>query len=671
MKFTIAIKLTLLVTTVVVVTSGVLGFSVNSEYDQLLAKQELKNMGENTGEEATEILTTIKRMNEDVLFLSLTPPIQGIIRAQQNNGIDNLDGYSEKVWKKRLAIIFKSFLESKPHYHSIRFIGKSNNGKELVRVDRHTEEVIAHVLKDLQNKGSRSYYKKGIKLNEHDIYVSDVEYNRENGVIAEPYQLVMRSVTPAYTKERSVFGVVVININSDRLFEDFLSDNTNEDENTIRYIINSKEEILNLKNKEEEKILKTNASPFPLKNHPKWISFFSRIDVKEISKKIKHQDRDIALYAKKIFLDKKRFFTLVEEKPYEAVIEHASHVKKNSLWIIVALLLPAVLVTVIFSNRFTRPLKNITDSIINFKKNRSALNLDVMSNDEIGALAAAFREMIHDLDQAQEQLVQSEKMASIGQLAAGVAHEINNPVGFIGSNINTLKDYCNDLIKVIDEYEKEDEYLKTDSSHWKSIEKTKDEVDLEYLKDDIGKLISESTDGVKRVKEIVQNLKDFSHVDETEWQWANIHAGLDSTLNIVNNEIKYKAEVIKHYGEIPEVECIASQLNQVFMNLLVNAAHSIEEQGTITIETGLTDSNWVWISITDTGKGIPKELQKNIFDPFFTTKPIGQGTGLGLSLSYGIIDTHSGRIQVDSTEGVGTKFSIWLPVSQKQHAEAV
>ena len=255
-------------------------------------------------------------------------------------------------------------------------------------------------------------------------------------------------------------------------------------------------------------------------------------------------------------------------------------------------------------------------------------------------------------------------MASIGQLAAGVAHEINNPVGFIGSNIYTLETYCDDLLEIIKQYESADEYLKANDIFWTPIEKIKKEKDFDYLKGDIHNLISESSDGVKRVKDIVQDLKDFSHVDEAEWQCANIHSGLNSTLNIVNNEIKYKADVIKKYGEIPEVECIASQLNQVFMNLLVNAAHAIDERGTITIETGLTDSDWVWISISDTGKGIPKSKLKNIFDPFFTTKPIGQGTGLGLSLSYGIIEKHSGRIDVESVEGVGTKFAIWLPVKQ-------
>ena len=184
-------------------------------------------------------------------------------------------------------------------------------------------------------------------------------------------------------------------------------------------------------------------------------------------------------------------------------------------------------------------------------------------------------------------------------------------------------------------------------------------------------MIAESVDGVKRVKDIVQDLKDFSHVDEAEMHLTDIHAGLDSTLNIVHNEIKYKAEVIKQYGNLPEIECISSQLNQVFMNFLINAAHAIDEHGTITIETGVKDSDWIWISISDTGKGIPKSKIKNIFDPFYTTKPVGQGTGLGLSLSFGIIEKHSGRIEVESTENVGTKFTIWLPVKQAELEKAV
>jgi len=178
--------------------------------------------------------------------------------------------------------------------------------------------------------------------------------------------------------------------------------------------------------------------------------------------------------------------------------------------------------------------------------------------------------------------------------------------------------------------------------------------------------MSESREGISRVKKIVQNLKDFSHAGSDEvWEWVDLHHGLDSTLNIVWNEIKYKAEVNKEYGEIPEIECLSSQLNQVFMNLMINAAHAIEERGIITIRTG-TQDNQVWVEVSDTGKGIALEHRSKIFDPFFTTKPVGKGTGLGLSVSYSIIQTHHGSINVESEVGNGTTFRITLPVKQPE-----
>jgi two-component system NtrC family sensor kinase len=175
--------------------------------------------------------------------------------------------------------------------------------------------------------------------------------------------------------------------------------------------------------------------------------------------------------------------------------------------------------------------------------------------------------------------------------------------------------------------------------------------------------LEESQEGVIRVKEIVQDLKDFSHLgSEDDWQWTNLHAGLNSTLNIVNNEIKYKAKVVKEFGDLPEVKCLPHQLNQVFMNLLVNAAHAIEQEGTITLRTG-TDNDRVWIEISDTGHGIATEHQHKIFDPFFTTKPVGKGTGLGLSISYSIIKKHQGDIHLCSQPGQGTTFRIVLPIA--------
>ena len=266
------------------------------------------------------------------------------------------------------------------------------------------------------------------------------------------------------------------------------------------------------------------------------------------------------------------------------------------------------------------------------------------------------------LEQANEQLMQSEKLASIGQLAAGVAHEINNPIGYVHSNIGALENYIGDLFGLLDLYEAAEPAISSPEQA-AAIKARRQEVDVGFLKEDIPMLMHESREGITRVKKIVQDLKDFSHVDSTlEWQWANLHHGIDSTLNVVNNEIKYKADVVKEYGDLPDVECLPSQLNQVFMNLMVNAAHAMgERRGQITVRTGRQDDS-VWLEFADNGSGIPEAIQAKIFDPFFTTKPVGKGTGLGLSLSYGIILKHNGSISVKSKPGEGTLFRIVLPI---------
>jgi len=271
----------------------------------------------------------------------------------------------------------------------------------------------------------------------------------------------------------------------------------------------------------------------------------------------------------------------------------------------------------------------------------------------------------NSLQNAKNQLLQSEKMASIGQLAAGVAHEINNPVGYISSNLSSLSQYVNDLFSIIENYEKYSDKESSVYMNMERINKIRDELDIEFIRTDLPELLEQSQEGVARVKKIVQDLKDFSHVDSTDWQLADLHQGIDSTLNIVNNEIKYKADVIKKYDDIPQVECIASQLNQVFMNMLVNAAHAIDDRGTITIETGKND-DWVFVKFSDTGSGIEEKNIKKLFDPFFTTKPVGKGTGLGLSLSYSIIERHGGKIDIESEVGKGTTFIINIPIMQQE-----
>ncbi|MDP2031417.1 MAG: ATP-binding protein [Thiobacillus sp.] len=276
--------------------------------------------------------------------------------------------------------------------------------------------------------------------------------------------------------------------------------------------------------------------------------------------------------------------------------------------------------------------------------------------------AAALRQAFDELERTQKQLINSEKMASIGQLTAGVAHEINNPVGYLHSNLGTLSHYVEDVLRMVASYETAVGSI-TDPVVKATIEQTKKETDFSFLLEDIPKLLSESREGTQRVRKIVQDLKDFAHAgDNEEWQWVDLHNSLERTLNIVHNELKYKAEVLRSYDDLPEIRCLPGQLNQVFMNLLVNAGHAIDTKGKVKVSACQVDDE-VWVEISDTGCGMAPEVVARIFEPFFTTKPMGKGTGLGLSISYGIVKKHGGHIEVDSTEGQGTTFRIVLPVS--------
>ncbi|HYD95916.1 MAG TPA: ATP-binding protein [Noviherbaspirillum sp.] len=276
--------------------------------------------------------------------------------------------------------------------------------------------------------------------------------------------------------------------------------------------------------------------------------------------------------------------------------------------------------------------------------------------------------LIRKLQEAHDQLLQSEKMASIGQLAAGIAHEINNPIGFVNSNMTTLGKYIETLFQTVDGYEQAFACRAPDPDLEARVRQLRQQSDLDFLNEDAPALVRESIDGLKRVKDIVQALKDFSHVGESDWQIADLHHGLDSTLHIVDNEIRYKARVVKEYHPaLPQIRCLASQLNQVFLSLLMNAAQAIREKGGIRIRTG-HQAGWVWIEITDTGCGIPPENMNRIFEPFFTTKPVGSGAGLGLSMSYSIVKKHGGRIDVASEVGKGTRFTVRLPVPAEDGA---
>ena len=267
---------------------------------------------------------------------------------------------------------------------------------------------------------------------------------------------------------------------------------------------------------------------------------------------------------------------------------------------------------------------------------------------------------LDDLRATHARLLQQEKMASIGQLAAGVAHEINNPMGFIISNLGTLEKYTARIRDYLAAVDKAVAATGNEEAAAALAEERR-RLKIDFVLTDLADLIHESLDGAQRVTGIVKNLKSFSHVDDMALVRADLRECLDSTLNIVWNELKYKTKVVKEYEEVPPLECYPQQLNQVFMNLLVNAGQSIDQDGTITIRLQ-EENDWVVVEVSDTGSGIPPEIQARIFEPFFTTKEVGKGTGLGLSIAYDIVTKkHGGELLVTSEPGCGTTFTVRLP----------
>lgn len=291
--------------------------------------------------------------------------------------------------------------------------------------------------------------------------------------------------------------------------------------------------------------------------------------------------------------------------------------------------------------------------------------------EEIASQRDNLEQTYNTLVNAQDQLVQSEKMASLGQLTAGIAHEINNPINFVSSGIDSLRTNFSDIMDIMAGYLALNPEA-DNKEKLRHLQKLNKELEVAELMEESEQLLRSIKNGANRTKEIVKSLRNFTRLDESSLKITDIHEGLDSTLVILNNLLKDRIKVIKDYGDLDPIICYPGQLNQVFMNILNNAVQAIKNEGTIVIRT-YTENGWAIVKIKDNGTGMPEEVKKHIFDPFFTTKDVGEGTGLGLSISYGIIQKHNGKIEVESKPGQGTEFTIRIPLvlSESPHGLAV
>lgn len=388
---------------------------------------------------------------------------------------------------------------------------------------------------------------------------------------------------------------------------------------------------------------------------------------------------------------------------FERLTEFVKDIRKHIIGLSLFIVILVVIVARFLVKTISQPIEQLAAGTQRIARGDLSQEVNVQTPVEIGALAQSFNQMMHDLRSSrqeleewtqtlekkvrertqeieekntrltelvesmkriQEQLVHSEKMASLGQLVAGIAHEINNPVNFISSNITPLNQYIQDIKVLIAHY---DQCCHFREEERQEVERLKQELDFDFLLKDIDSLIADVGNGAARIKTIVQDLRNFSRLDEAELKTVDLHESLDTSLNLLGHIYENRVTIHKDYGDIPPVECYAGQLNQVFMNLLANAAQAVDGKGNVWIRTWMGERKTISISIRDDGKGIPEEVLPKIFDPFFTTKDVGEGTGLGLSISYGIIEKHYGEIDVHSRPGEGTECIVTIPRTLSEH----
>jgi len=632
----IAMKVSILAGSIAAVTSFIVGTLIVNGSADIVYEDALNRLKYETNIKSLRLISDIKNLSGDTQYLAGTPPILGIPRAMSNNGIDPLDNSGIKLWKNRLEKIFTELIRAKPNYLQMRYIGISNGGKELIRVDRKGDRIRAIPDNELQKKGDTPYVKEAMKANLGDVFLSDLTLNRELGKISEPHTPVIRAAVPIYFNNQ-IFGLVVINMEFGEIFRDLIQNTPRE---LIPYVTNEKGEFLAHPDMEmaygfdhgHNNTIQTIYNGFNLNqsNDLRDTEFTVETNGDVVHVVQAHYDPT----------KKDRYFAVMMATSYNNLQSKSNELRLQSFTIMGVLVFISLIVAGVLASKLLSPLRLISIASENIAKGREVSDLPINSHDEIGELARSFDAMLHQLKDKEHELIVSQarvhhsnKMASLGEMAAGMAHEINSPI----QTINFIAQRVQRQLK------------KNMSSQ------------------DIDDSMSKITSSVRKITDIIDSLRKVSRGSTNDdFLDVSLSELIKDVINMTEERFKVNNVNFKvSYHNLSAdtlIQCQRLQISQVLINLVNNAYEEIQAMNDKWIKIDMNKiSDKILISITDSGPGIAENIVDKIFDPMFTTKEIGKGTGLGLSISSDIILKHNGLFYVDR-DSTHTRFIIELPL---------